>query len=221
MYRVENILTAATGILTALALMSSSASANLIVNSDFEAGNTGFISDYTNNQAHLFGAATYAITTDPNSKHPGGASYGDHTSGSGNMMAVNGSNVLGDVIWSQTVSVSSATSYQFAVYISSWSSVNPADLQFTVNGDSIGGLVAPSETGLWKLAFANWYSYGATSATIEFTNLNTLGSGNDFALDDLYFGAPVHVSEPGALAVLLMGLAGIGYARRKKTSLKA
>lgn len=218
MYRVENILSAAAGLLTALTLLSASASANLIVNSDFEAGNTGFSSDYTNS-TYIFGASTYAITTNPNINHGGGASYGDNTSGSGLMMAVNGSDTAGDVIWSQTVSVSTATAYQFAVYISSWSDVNPADLQFTVNGTSIGGLQAPSETGVWKLAFANWYSFAATSATIEFTNLNTLGSGNDFALDDLYFGAPIHVSEPGALAVLLVGLAGIGYARRKKVSL--
>lgn len=212
MYRVNSFI----GIVTALLLMTTGASANLIVNADFESGNTGFTSDYTHSPAHLFGAATYAITTNPQLLHPGGASYGDHTSGSGNMMAVNGSGSFGDVIWRQTVSISTSTDYQFAVYISSWSNVAPADLQFTVNGTSIGGLTASGDMGIWELAFANWYSGGATSAVIEFTNLNTATSGNDFALDDVYFGAPIHVSEPGALAVLLVGLAGIGFARRKR-----
>lgn len=203
-----------------LMLISTGAAANLITNSDFESGNTGFSSDYTNG-LYIFEEQTYAITTNPSNNHSGATSYGDHTSGSGLMMAVNGSATAGDVIWGQTISVSAGTVYDFATYISSWSNENPAELDFSVNGFSIGGLDASSSTGIWELAFASWNSGANTTATIEIRNFNTNPSGNDFAIDDLYFGAPifsVEVPEPGALALFVFGLAGLGYARRKRTA---
>lgn len=218
-YRVKSILSSATGIVAMLTLLTAGASANLITNGDFEAGNTGFSSDYTFTTS-LFGEGRYAITTDPNLNHSGGASYGDNTVGGSLMMAVNGSPTGGDIIWGQTVSVVAGEIYDFAAYISSWSTLNPAELDFTVNGTSIGSFSAPGATGIWELAFETWNSGANTSALIEIRNLNTQPNGNDFALDDLYFGAAIfstEVPEPGALALFLVGLAGIGYARRKKS----
>ena len=217
MYRVKCLLSSVVGIAAILSLFTAGASANLITNSDFESGNTGFTSDYDNSSS-LFGERRYAITTDPILNHTGATSYGDHTSGTGLMMAVNGSPMAGDVIWGQTISVVAGEIYDFAAYISSWDDRNPAELDFAVNGISIGNFTAPGATGIWELAFAPWNWGGSTSALIEIRNFNTEPAGNDFALDDLYFGEAVFsVPEPGALAVFLVGLAGIGYARRKTT----
>lgn len=204
----------------AMVALPTASSANLIANGDFEAGNTGFSSDYTHSPTNITGAATYAIVTDPSSVHGSAASYGDHTSGSGNMMAVNGSTVAGDLVWGETISVQANATYDFAVYISSWFSGAPASLVFTVNGTTIGSLVAPMQTGAWELAFATWNSGSETSALIEVRNDQTAFGGNDFALDDFYFGNPIFsasVAEPSMLG--LFGLAGLGLAvRRRRTA---
>lgn len=195
-------------------------SANLIVNGDFELGNSGFTSDYTFRALPLdiVPPAVYTLTTDPDLNHPGAASYGDHTSGSGLMMAVNGSTAAGDVVWEQTVAVTAGSIYDFAAYISSWISGAPADLRFVVNGDVIGSLVAPLATGVWDLAFATWDAGAATSAHIQITNAQLAFGGNDFALDDIFFGAPVFsdpdaLPEPATWGLLSLGLLA---ARRRR-----
>lgn len=69
-------------------LCSLSVQANLLVNGDFEAGNTGFSTDYLW-QADVGAEGKYVIaTSDPQGWAPG---FVDHTSGIGNMMIVNAS----------------------------------------------------------------------------------------------------------------------------------
>jgi hypothetical protein len=204
-----------------LVALGGSASANLIVNGDFEAGNTGFASDYAFSPGNIVPAATYEVLPDPSASHGSALSYGDHTTGSGLMMAVNGSTTVGDLVWGQTVSVVAGSTYDFAAWISSWVSGSPAQLVFTVNGDEIGALTAPLATGVWDLAFATWDSGTATSATIEIRNANTAFGGNDFALDDLFFGDPVFsdptpAPEPGALALLGVALGALRLAHRRR-----
>jgi hypothetical protein len=82
---------------------------NLIVNDDFEAGNSGFTSDYdvvvATGHNTLQPPYVYAIGTDPYLYHSAWTSFGDHTSGTGNMMIVNGSSegTPGALVWGQTV----------------------------------------------------------------------------------------------------------------------
>ena len=65
---------------------------SLVANGDFSAGNTGFTSSYTyvTGPGSLVPEGVYTITTDPHLEHPGAVSFGDHTTGTGEMMAVNG-----------------------------------------------------------------------------------------------------------------------------------
>jgi|GEM_PF-1528219 len=85
---------------------------NLITNGDFEDGNTGFTSDFTYvpivNQSSMYPPAIYSINIDPNLGHGSWTSFGDHTTGDGNMMIVNGFNDPDDefsdlTVWEQTV----------------------------------------------------------------------------------------------------------------------
>ena len=78
-------------LLAATALMSGYALAdpvNVITNGDFEAGNTGFSSDYTFSPGNIWDPATYDIVSDPNDSHNLATSFGDHTTGDGLMMVI-------------------------------------------------------------------------------------------------------------------------------------
>lgn len=81
---------------------------NLITNGNFEAGDSGFTSGYTPvtaiYQNSLQPPLVYAIGTNPNSYHSAWATFGDHTSGTGKMMIVNGTTVTPPaVVWGQDV----------------------------------------------------------------------------------------------------------------------
>ncbi|MEL7496446.1 MAG: putative Ig domain-containing protein [Planctomycetota bacterium] len=164
------------------------AAQNLIQNGGFSEGNVGFESDLSHSPSSILDAATYAVVTDPASVHPSAESYSDR-SGSGLMLAVNGSTQVGEVVWEQTVNVETDTEYDFAAYVSTWFPGAPAQLEFAINGVSVSAIDAPNETGVWDLAFATWNSGDANRATIQIRNSNQAFTGNDFALDDLYFGA--------------------------------
>jgi hypothetical protein len=71
---------------------------NLIINGDFEQGNTGFYSQYTFGPGGgaLGAAASYDVLTNPKYDRPydiNPPNFGDHTTGSGLMFAGNGAEV--------------------------------------------------------------------------------------------------------------------------------
>lgn len=66
---------------------------NLIANPSFSLGNTGFTSSYTYT-TNLWPEGTYYIGANPTTYHSSFASCGDHTTGTGLMMIVNGSGHL-------------------------------------------------------------------------------------------------------------------------------
>ncbi|MDR3680358.1 MAG: T9SS type A sorting domain-containing protein [Flavipsychrobacter sp.] len=167
---------------------------NLVTNGNFTAGNTGFTSAYTfvtNSATALEPAGYYAIVNNPHSDHPTGASFGDHTSGTGNMMAINGASSPVNV-WSQTITVSANTNYAFSAWFSNWSSIttNLPLLQFTINGVALGtgSFSIPGAQGLWSQYYATWNS-GSYSGpvTINIFDSQTAANGNDFAIDDISF----------------------------------
>jgi gliding motility-associated-like protein len=166
--------------------------ANLIENGDFEMGDLLFTSDYSYGTGGTWGilsfAGTYAIDVDPINTHTNFASCGDHSSGSGNMMVVNGSETENSIIWSQTVDVAENTNYQFSTWLMSVVSSNPAQLQFSINGVNFGETFSPGiTTCVWQQFAEVWNSGSNTSAVISIVNQNTQESGNDFAIDDVIF----------------------------------
>ena len=62
--------------------------------------------------------------------------YGDHTTGSGVMMAVNGSDFSGDVVWTGSFVFAANSLIEFSVWVSTWDSLarDLAELSLNING---------------------------------------------------------------------------------------
>ena len=168
---------------------------NLVVNGDFSAGNTGFTTDYllgedfcpSNPTGILQCEGMYTINTNAANTHTGFQPCTDHTTGSGNMMIVNGSSNAVD-IWCQDITVIPGTIYLFSAWATSVIASSPAILQFSINGTLIGSdFNLTATTCLWENFTTIWNSGSNTIATICITNQNLATGGNDFALDDIEF----------------------------------
>lgn len=160
---------------------------NLIVNGDFEQGNIGFSSDYEYMECDLMLEGRYAILTQAYPCHIYWETCGDHTTGDGLMMLVNGTPIAGLSVWCQNINVEPNTTYAFSSWVMSEELHNPAMLQFSINDDLLGLPFTPIDTCLWQQFQAEWNAGTATTAEICIVNQNTILSGNDFALDDLSF----------------------------------
>lgn len=164
-------------------------STNLVVNGDFESGNVGFSSNYDYTTTDLVPEGRYAVVADPNPLHSAFVGS-DHTSGQGNFMAVNGSTTPGDNVWCQSVQVTPGTNYNFSTWISTLVANSPAQLEFSINGVTLGNpITAPSSLNTWIQFFEPWNSGADTLAEICIVNNNTIAGGNDFGLDDIVFTA--------------------------------
>lgn len=97
-----------------------------LINGDFEAGNTGFSTDYSYDPGGIYTAGEYDVVTNPTLAHndPQVASFGDHTSGSGLMMVVNGASSANQIVWSQSIEVFPNTDYEFSAWVASWTSLS-------------------------------------------------------------------------------------------------
>lgn len=174
---------------------------NLLVNGDFQMGATGFTSTYSYSPSNLWKTATYDVVTNPHDDHPRGASFGDHTTGTGFMLALDGSTGTNAVVWSETVPVSPDTTYIFSGWGASWGETghgfdpSPAVLRVLINGQQYAADVTLAATdGVWRTFSVVWHSQSSTQAAIKIQDENTAYIGNDFALDDLSF-APFSTTE--------------------------
>lgn len=139
------------------------------------------------------------VGTNPNAQfNPGFQNFGDHTTGSGNFLMVDGVCKLGVKLFSQNVTVTANTNYYFSIWINSLKDnpTNPGVLNFDVGGANIGAnIIAPalgggSVGGGWKQYEVVWFSGAiAGNVAISIENQNTLDCGNqvDFAIDDIAF----------------------------------
>jgi hypothetical protein len=179
-----------------------SAPINLVSNGDFEDGNVQFTSDYAFSPGGNSTEGQYTIRSNPFPWNGSFVSTGDHTSGNGLMMVVNGSPVSGEVVWkSQSIAVAATTNYFFEAFVNnvccqgfSFGPGSESILEFLLSQD--GGAPVSLATITTNLALAGTWEglstqYLASSAGIvelSLINRNTNRGGNDFAIDDVYFG---------------------------------
>lgn len=168
-------------------------SSNLVINGDFYFGNMFFNSNYIygtgGSYGLLSGEGQFAISTNSNLTHINFSNCTDHTSGTGNFMIVNGSATANLSVWCQTISVFPNTDYIFSAWFTAVHPSNPAILNFSIDGVAIGPNANVSSTTCnWQNFFQTWTSNSTqTTATICIKNQNVNPSGNDFAIDDIYF----------------------------------
>jgi hypothetical protein len=175
---------------------SQSAAVNLIVNGDFELGNTGFSTGYSDSPGNVYPAGTYTVDTNPQNNQASFAPCGHHTTGTGNMMIVNGAVQPGVVVWAQSVAVVPYHTYELAAWATSVAHPPAALLQFLINNAPLGVLQLASDTCQWQPLTVQWSSGASTTAVLSIIDLNTEEFGNDFALDDLSL-VVVGLSFPG------------------------
>jgi hypothetical protein len=166
---------------------------NLLVNGDFELGNTAFSTDYYNSPTDRVGiAGDYVVGDNPSSFCACSNNFGDHTSGSGKMLIVDGHNMANKNVWSQTITVLPNTTYYFTGWHRNTGKTpvefNPvADLYIYIN-DILLPTGVLTNSASWAQFVKTWNSGTATTATIKIIDNTLSADGNNFELDDLYFG---------------------------------
>lgn len=162
---------------------------NLVKNGNFEAGNTAFGSQY-GYSGNLYPEGLYAVVAQPHQTHHDFTYNGDHSTGNGKMMVVNGATESGKVVWQQKIPLD----FSKRVYVfSAWfmtvsSSSNPALLDLSINGEQIAVVQLPSNTYEWLHFSGNWVLPEDTEdVVLTIVNRNTIAGGNDFAIDDIGF----------------------------------
>lgn len=163
--------------------------ANLVVNGNFEMGDFDFTSAYQYASDNTT-EGQYFVGTNPAAWNPATNPCGDHTTGKGNMLLINGSPQAGLTAWAtQPITVTPNTNYAFSLWIMSIDNDPPqAILQFYINGVPLGNAAPASATVCsWNMFYTTWNSGANTSATISLIDQVISRAGNDFALDDISF----------------------------------
>lgn len=218
---------------------------NLVPNGDFESSNVyhaanngsvnGFVSDYLNIRDfyNLSAEGAYAIADNPsgspygNPFFPNGANtgvfggtvpasgFGDHTSGSGLMMVINGAADTTKAVWqlANPIAVTGGLTYRFEAWTSTFGlNGSPgqalASLKFQIsldggsNWQSLGSTYASPSNASWVNTYVDGTFATSTNVIVRLMNNQPAVGGNDFALDDIFFGEVTGSSSPVAFTGL-------------------
>ncbi|MFM9057570.1 MAG: PEP-CTERM sorting domain-containing protein, partial [Planctomycetaceae bacterium] len=193
---------------------------NLITNGNFAAGNSGFSSDYTYSpSSNAGGGGEYTVLTNAQDWNP--AFYPlEGASGDGDPYFVaNGASNVNLIPWYQTVTGSTVTGvtltndtnspvfYRFEALLAnlppSWMARPALYFEINVNGAGWKNFTRSTDTpdGAWGTNYVDTYFQSApTSLGFRLRNFETAEIGNDFGLDNVYFGlttnAPSYATNP-------------------------
>ncbi len=200
--------------------------AELVSNGDFSSGASGFSSTYS---TVISGATadqgSYAATTNPALICPSCfLPLGDHTTGTGNMLFVDGARSNAGAFWSQTFDVVANSTYALSLWATSLGTTGAKPtLSLQINGvPYVGPSELPYTTGAtattWSQFTASWSSGAATSVTLALFDTTMIYEYNDLAVDDISFQgpSPAAVPEPATWAMTIGGFGLIGSAMRRR-----
>jgi hypothetical protein len=171
-------------------------SANLVINGDFEQGNTGFSSQYTylvaDGTQYTGPGNTYGLPKNPRSDFTNGyISFGDHTSGSGYMLLIDGNQGGVGQFWSETLNLQANTGYSFSYWTTSPEVADPHQPVIKAflgsvaldNGYTIP--TTPSNTPpVWHQMTDTFVTSAAGPYTISLVDTTPESGGNDAVFDD-------------------------------------
>ena len=177
---------------------------NLIINGDFENGNTSFntvynyVQDDPNSRREMYPEGTYSVGVNAYNYHNNFSGLGH--GGRGNFMIVNGDRSIGNIVWqSNTLDIIPDTDYYFSAWTSNVNPASPARLriQILIPGnntpveESTLGDLTNETVGNW-INFYNpelWNSGNNSKVIVRIINENPTAGGNDFGIDDISFAA--------------------------------
>lgn len=166
---------------------------NVIRNGDFSSGNQFFGSEFqyattnTSNGQYFVGTSSSGWNNQMNN-------CADKSSGSGNMLMIQGSTEKEKVIWTQMIGVTPNTNYSFSAWIQALSSRNNLHIALTIDGHTIDILDATLNPCKWEKMNGNWNSGNKTQIFLAVINRNSQMQVSDFALDDISF-SPVQIKK--------------------------
>jgi hypothetical protein len=177
-------------------IQATSTPAELVVNGDFSAGNTGFNTDYFYSPANN-SALSGRYRVSPSSG--GWFSGAVNCNNGGNYLQIDGGQSFNRV-WYQTLQVIPNTQYTFSAYIASINNGSNANvvgrIQLMINDQGIDPVFdAFAAQCNWRKAEIIWNSGSSTSVTIGIRNIDWSVQGNDYIIDDISFKAAPECSE--------------------------
>lgn len=124
---------------------------NLVTNGDFSDGNSDFSSAYNYSPGMSASPGDYSLVTDPHNFNGNLTSFGDHTTGTGQMMVVDGG-APGLTVWSQTIAVTPNTPYEFSFWAATTYPFAHATLIATddVVTGPVGPVTTATDDGVWS-----------------------------------------------------------------------
>lgn len=158
---------------------------NLVYNGDFELGNIGFFTDYLISSAPQIPRGSFKIVSNSNQ-----ANYGNTSCTNGGLFfAADASPSVGARVYQSTSPVEPNTDYIFSVDVTATYVETSADypiMQYAINGEQLGNpITIGAGVCNWITTSKIWNSGNNTTATINIINQNTVGMGNDFAIDNI------------------------------------
>ena len=165
----------------------------LVINGDFEMGNTGFTNTYIYGNTGVYNY--YYVGHDVIEMWPWddpGFPVGDHTSGEGLYLMIDSDIGYNSMAWSQSVSVTPNTKY----LLSGWfMNVGTTYMRFEINGVSYPEFTPPEERWVWGQRSMIWNSGNNTQAEIKIIVSYAEYGGYDWCVDDISLRELIFVGE--------------------------